>query len=189
MLSLSPAKLLVILVIALIVLGPEKLPQMARQIGAAWHDLRLWRSRLENEVRGTFPNLPPTHEVAQAVRSPLAFLDRLADEHERALGDEAIDAEATSGSAGTGASGPASPAGAGPSATGELSTSGTVANGSVAGNGSGSPSGTEAHGTEAHNGSGATVPSPPGAHGASVEDAGTVAPGAFPVAPDDPSMN
>ena len=87
MLSLSPAKLLVILVIALIVLGPEKLPQVARQIGAAWHDLRGWRSRIESEVRGTFPNLPPTHEVAQAVRSPLAFLDRLADEHERALSE------------------------------------------------------------------------------------------------------
>ena len=85
MLSLSPAKLLVILVIALIVLGPEKLPQVARQIGARWHDLREWRSRIESEVRGTFPNLPPTHEVAQAVRSPLAFLDRLADEHERAV--------------------------------------------------------------------------------------------------------
>ncbi len=89
MLSLSPAKLLVILVIALIVLGPEKLPQVARQIGAAWHDLRQWRSRIESEVRGTFPSLPPTHEVAQAVRSPLAFLDRLADEHERAVNDEA----------------------------------------------------------------------------------------------------
>src|SRR5580658_9329668 len=88
MLSLSPAKLLVILVIALIVLGPEKLPQVARQIGAAWHDLRDWRSRIESEVRGTFPNLPPTHEVADAVRSPLAFLDRLADEHERAVADD-----------------------------------------------------------------------------------------------------
>src|ERR1035438_7119480 len=88
MLSLSPAKLLVILVIALIVLGPEKLPQVARQIGAAWHDLWGWRSRIESEVRGTFPNLPPTHEVAQAVRSPLAFLDRLADDHERALSEQ-----------------------------------------------------------------------------------------------------
>ena len=78
MLSLSPAKLLVILVIALIVLGPEKLPQVARQIGAAWHDLRQWRSRIESEVRGAFPDLPPTHEVATIVRSPLAFLDRLA---------------------------------------------------------------------------------------------------------------
>jgi sec-independent protein translocase protein TatB len=88
MLSLSPAKLLVILVIALIVLGPEKLPQVARQIGAAWHDLRQWRSRIESEVRGAFPDLPPTHEVATIVRSPLAFLDRLADEHEKSKAAE-----------------------------------------------------------------------------------------------------
>jgi TatA/E family protein of Tat protein translocase len=88
MLSLSPAKLLVLLVVALIVLGPEKLPQVARQLGAAWGDLRRFRSRLESDVRGAFPDLPPTHEVAQAVRSPLAFLDRLADEHEKAKAAE-----------------------------------------------------------------------------------------------------
>ena len=85
MLSLSPAKILVILVVALIVLGPDKLPQVARQMGSLWHDIRRWRSRIESEVRGTFPNLPPTDEVARVVRSPLAFLDRLADEHERTL--------------------------------------------------------------------------------------------------------
>jgi hypothetical protein len=124
-------------------------------------------------VRGTFPNLPPTHEVAQAVRSPLAFLDRLADEHERSLGDDAVDGEAPAG---------------------------TVANGSVAGNGSVSPTvteaptvtkaqNTEAQSTGAHNGSGAPGPSPPGAHGVSADDVAPVGPGAFPAAPDDPSMN
>ncbi|MGH9016501.1 MAG: Sec-independent protein translocase subunit TatA/TatB [Acidimicrobiales bacterium] len=88
MLSLSPAKLLVLLVVALIVLGPEKLPQVARQLGAAWGELRRFRARLESDVRGAFPDLPATHEVAQAVRSPLAFLDRLADEHEKTQGKE-----------------------------------------------------------------------------------------------------
>jgi TatA/E family protein of Tat protein translocase len=88
MLSLSPAKLLVLLVVALIVLGPDKLPQVARQLGAAWGDLRRFRSRLESDVRGAFPDLPPTHEVAQAVRSPLAFLDRLADEHEKSQANQ-----------------------------------------------------------------------------------------------------
>jgi sec-independent protein translocase protein TatB len=83
MLDLSPVKILVVLVVALIVLGPDKLPQMARQLGAAWGDLRRFRTRLESDVRGAFPDLPATHEVAQAVRSPLAFLDRLADEHEK----------------------------------------------------------------------------------------------------------
>jgi sec-independent protein translocase protein TatB len=98
MLSLSPAKLLVLLVIGLIVLGPEKLPQVARQLGAAWGDFRRFRSRLESDVRGAFPDLPATHEVAQAVRSPLAFLDRLADEHEKsqtASTESAVDHEET----------------------------------------------------------------------------------------------
>jgi len=172
MLSLSPAKLLVILVIALIVLGPEKLPQVARQIGAAWHDFRLWRSRVESEVRGTFPNLPPTHEVAQAVRSPLAFLDRLADEHERGLGADATgpDTGADATGADTGAAeeggeglGPAPPV---------LGGDGVGGNGSVAHNGS--PGG---------NGS---TPRP--AAGDS-DDAGTVVPAVLPAVPDDPSMN
>jgi sec-independent protein translocase protein TatB len=83
MLSLDPAKILVVLVIALIVLGPEKLPGVARQLGALWGDVRRWRARLETEVRGAFPDLPPAYEITQAVRSPLRFLDRLAEEHER----------------------------------------------------------------------------------------------------------
>lgn len=107
MLSLSPAKLLVILVIALIVLGPEKLPGVARQLGAAWGDVRRWRVRLEEEVRGVFPDLPPPHQVAQAVRSPLAFLDRLADEHERGQSDDSGSERA--GADGAGLKGGASP--------------------------------------------------------------------------------
>jgi Sec-independent protein translocase protein TatA len=82
MLLLSPAKLLVVLVVALIVLGPDKLPKVANQVGALWHDLQRWRSRLEQEVRGAFPDLPPTHEIARAVRSPLSLLDHLVDSHE-----------------------------------------------------------------------------------------------------------
>ena len=67
---LSPAKLLVILVVALIVLGPDKLPKMAKQIGSLWGDFRKFRERLESDVRGTFPDLPSTDTIAQAVRSP-----------------------------------------------------------------------------------------------------------------------
>jgi Sec-independent protein translocase protein TatA len=70
-----------ILVIALIVLGPDKLPSTARRIGALWSDVKRWRAHLETEVRATFPDLPSTTEIARAVRSPIAMLDRLADEH------------------------------------------------------------------------------------------------------------
>ncbi len=78
---LSPAKLLVILVVALVVLGPDKLPKMARQVGSLWGDFRQFRERLESDVRGNFPDLPSTETIAQAVRSPLSFLDTLADTH------------------------------------------------------------------------------------------------------------
>lgn len=84
MLNLDPAKVLVVLVVALVVLGPDKLPRAARQLGAAWNQLRRWRARLEDEVRGTFPDLPPASTIGEAVRSPLRFLDRLADEHDGA---------------------------------------------------------------------------------------------------------
>jgi sec-independent protein translocase protein TatB len=178
MLSLSPAKLLVILVIALIVLGPEKLPQVARQIGAAWHDLRQWRSRIESEVRGAFPDLPPTNDVANIVRSPLAFLDRLADEHEKAMSDQPAAAEASE-AVGPGPPGDGAMTPAGESDPGAASST----NGSVASNGS-----------VGHNGSGAGVSSPVGPDEAPVERSGAAAPGAaasgaFPAAPDDPSMN
>lgn len=136
MLTLSPAKILVVLVVALIVLGPEKLPGLARQMGAAWGDLRRFRSRLESEVRGVFPDLPPAHEVAQAVRSPLAFLDRLADEHERTRDDgpatvtAAADGAASPEASGDAPSTPAAAPGDAPPTNGQsASSSGPPANG------------------------------------------------------------
>ena len=75
---LSPAKLLVVLVVAVVVLGPEKLPKAAKQIGSLWGDLRRLRERLESDVRATVPGLPSTERIHQAVRAPLSFLDELA---------------------------------------------------------------------------------------------------------------
>jgi Sec-independent protein translocase protein TatA len=84
--SLDPEKVLVVLLVALVVLGPDKLPRAARQAGAAWSQLRQWRTRLEHEVRGSFPDLPDTSALTDVVRSPLKYLDRLADEHTPATG-------------------------------------------------------------------------------------------------------
>ena len=78
---LSPAKILVVLVVAVIVLGPDKLPKVARQVGSLWGDFRRLRQRLESDVRGNFPDLPSTEKITQAVRSPITFLDSLADTH------------------------------------------------------------------------------------------------------------
>ena len=86
-LLLSPPKLMVLL-IALIVLGPDKLPGMARRMGALWSDFHRWRSHLEREVR-RFPDLPSTAEIARAIRSPLSMLDPLAHEHGAQSGGDA----------------------------------------------------------------------------------------------------
>ena len=55
--SLDPAKILVILVIALIVLGPERLPRAARQLGAAWRELTRVREQVTEEVRSAIPDV------------------------------------------------------------------------------------------------------------------------------------
>src|SRR5580658_7259447 len=78
MLSLNPEKLLVVLVVALILLGPDKLPRVARQLGAGWRQLKEFQQRVEREVRETMPDLPPTHEIARIARSPARFLNSLA---------------------------------------------------------------------------------------------------------------
>jgi TatA/E family protein of Tat protein translocase len=78
MLSLNPEKLLVVLIVALILLGPDKLPRLARQLGAGWRHLKEFQMRIEREVRETMPDLPPTHEIARMARSPARFLNSLA---------------------------------------------------------------------------------------------------------------
>jgi sec-independent protein translocase protein TatB len=75
--NLDPGKLLVIAVVAIILLGPDKLPQVARQAGAAWRAFNEFRHRMESEVRSSIPDLPSTHDLSRLARSPTALLDHL----------------------------------------------------------------------------------------------------------------
>ena len=77
MLNLDPAKLLIIAVVAVILLGPDKLPQVARQVGGAWRSFNEFRHRMETEVRGSIPDLPSTTDIARLARSPSALLNHL----------------------------------------------------------------------------------------------------------------
>ncbi len=77
MLNLDPSKLLIIAVVAVILLGPDKLPQVARQVGAAWRSFNEFRHRMENEVRTSIPDLPSSAEIARLARSPSALLNHL----------------------------------------------------------------------------------------------------------------
>ena len=79
MFNLDPGKLLVIAVVAIILLGPDRLPQVARQVGGAWRSFNEFRHRMESEVRNTMPDLPPTSEIARLARSPSALLNHLSN--------------------------------------------------------------------------------------------------------------
>src|SRR5271156_2501983 len=79
MFNLDPGKLLVIAVVAIILLGPDRLPQVARQLGGAWRSFNEFRHRMESEVRNTMPDLPSTSEIARLARSPSALLNHLSN--------------------------------------------------------------------------------------------------------------
>ena len=74
-LNLDPAKLLVILVIALVVLGPERLPAVARQMAAMIRELNRVRDQVHDEVRSALPDvdLPKIPKIPSA-RSAIAGL-------------------------------------------------------------------------------------------------------------------
>ena len=55
--GLDPAKIFLLLVIALIVVGPERLPGAARQLGGAWRELNRLRAKFDEEVRALVPDL------------------------------------------------------------------------------------------------------------------------------------
>ena len=50
--SLGPAEILVILIVALIVLGPKKLPEAGRQVGKAIAEVRKWSQGFQDEIKG-----------------------------------------------------------------------------------------------------------------------------------------
>src|SRR5271167_4903431 len=77
MFNLDPGKLIVIAVVAIILLGPDRLPQVARQVGAAWRTFNEFRHRMETEVRNSIPDLPSSTEISRLARSPTALLNHL----------------------------------------------------------------------------------------------------------------
>lgn len=79
MFNLDPGKLLIIGVVAILVLGPDKLPAAARQVGATWTSFNEFRHRMESEVRQTIPDLPSTDELVRLARSPATLLSHLGE--------------------------------------------------------------------------------------------------------------
>jgi Tat protein translocase TatB subunit len=63
--SLGPAEILIILFVALIAFGPQRLPEVARQIGSAMRELR----RMQDQVRGELEQVIHPDFVAPAPRA------------------------------------------------------------------------------------------------------------------------
>ncbi len=64
--TLNPAKLLIIAVVALVVLGPDKLPAAARKISSLVRDLQRLRASLHEQVRETVGDHPLVTELTDA---------------------------------------------------------------------------------------------------------------------------
>lgn len=75
---------MIIVAVILVVLGPDKLPQAARQIGNGWRSLKQFQQKVETEVRDAIPSLPSSGELARVVRSPVNLLNELANRAEQA---------------------------------------------------------------------------------------------------------
>ena len=79
--SLGPAEILVILVVALLVLGPERLPRAARQVGRAMGEVRRWSSNVQDDIRSAMDiddeRVSPIAAVPDPPESP-----QPADDHE-----------------------------------------------------------------------------------------------------------
>lgn len=79
MLDLSPTKLVIVFIVVVVLLGPKRLPEVARQLGTGWRKLRELHDQVDHELRTTLPDLPSSQDIVRFVRSPVALLSQLAD--------------------------------------------------------------------------------------------------------------
>lgn len=69
--SLGPAEILVILVVALIVLGPKRLPEAGRQVGKALSEIRRWTTDVTREIKDAVDvEVPPKSTVKETRAAP-----------------------------------------------------------------------------------------------------------------------
>lgn len=62
--NIGPGELLVILLIALLVFGPRKLPELGKSLGAGIREFRRGTQGLKEELEGSLRETPPTPQPA-----------------------------------------------------------------------------------------------------------------------------
>jgi sec-independent protein translocase protein TatA len=68
--SLGPAEILVILVVALLVFGPDKMPEMARQAGRAFREFRRVQQHLRSEISGAMSDVGTPSDATPSAPAP-----------------------------------------------------------------------------------------------------------------------
>ncbi len=96
MFSLSPIKIMVIVAVILLLMGPDKLPEVAHKLGSWWRTLKNLQARVESEVRQAIPDLPSTGDLARIARSPVNLLNQLADRVESKEYDDNLESKEAS---------------------------------------------------------------------------------------------
>lgn len=115
--DITPVKILIVAVIALLVLGPEKLPEMTRKAGKAWAEFKSFRANMEAQVRETVGDVPGFSELSKLSKlSNVGIKSTIAS-----TVSSAMSMPTSAGSSGA----PAAPAP--PSASGATSSSAAVA--------------------------------------------------------------
>ena len=113
MFNVGGGELLVILLVALIVLGPQRLPGAARQVGKVMGDIRRISSGFQDELKNAFD----TDDTPPRRKEPVPLARAVADEDAKAGGSTVAPGAAAAASAASGDQGDADPAvTAGPSA-------------------------------------------------------------------------
>lgn len=87
---------MVIVAVALLLLGPDKLPEVAHKLGSSWRALKRLQEKVEAEVREAIPDLPSTGDLVRIARNPVNMLNQLAD---RAEARDTVDAQVSHGAA------------------------------------------------------------------------------------------
>lgn len=72
MFNLGPLELMAIFVVALLVFGPDKLPEIGRQVGRAIREFKKIQSGFQNEFRDVLADPPPGPIIPTAPGTPAA---------------------------------------------------------------------------------------------------------------------
>ena len=82
--NVGGGEMIVILIVALVVLGPDRLPEMARSAGKMLHKLRTMTDGLQSEVKDVMddPSMQPLKELGELATRPRQKLTEYAREAE-----------------------------------------------------------------------------------------------------------